>query len=294
MNQNKHKPVLLSEVEDILSPKAGERYLDVTAGYGGHASAVIDAIGSSGSAVLVDRDQNAVSYLKEMFGSRPEVKIVKNDFLSASKDLQATGAKFDLILADLGVSSPHLDNAMRGFSFTKEGPLDMRMDEDQPITAADIVNTADEAELTRILRLYGEVRSAHRVSRLIIEHRPYHSTTELANIVAKTSKRWEKTHPATKVFQALRIAVNQELEMLEQALPIWIDLLNDNGRLAVISFHSLEDRLVKQAFAEYGASGYDAVVRILTKHPIEGDKSEIVFNPRARSAKLRAVAKIKI
>lgn len=294
MNQNKHKPVLLSEVEDILSPKAGERYLDVTAGYGGHASAVIDAIGSSGSAVLVDRDQNAISYLNEMFDSRPEVKIVKNDFLSASKDLQATGAKFDLILADLGVSSPHLDNAMRGFSFSKEGPLDMRMDEDQPITAADIVNTADAAELTRILRLYGEVRSAHRVSRLIIEHRPYHSTTELANIVAKTSKRWEKTHPATKVFQALRIAVNQELEMLEQALPIWIDLLNDNGRLAVISFHSLEDRLVKQAFAEYGASGYDAVVRILTKHPIEGDKSEIVFNPRARSAKLRAVAKIKI
>ncbi len=294
MNQNKHKPVLLSEVKDILSPAKGERYLDVTAGYGGHASAVIDAIGSQGAAVLVDRDQNAISYLNEMFKNRSEVKIVKNDFLSASKDLQATGAKFDLILADLGVSSPHLDNAMRGFSFKSEGPLDMRMDEDQEITASDIVNTADQAELVRILRLYGEVRNAPRVSRLIIEHRPFHSTTELASVVAKTSKRWEKTHPATKVFQALRIAVNQELEQLQQALPIWIDLLNDNGRLAVISFHSLEDRLVKQAFAEYGASGYDAVVRILTKHPIEGDESEIVFNPRARSAKLRAVAKIKI
>lgn len=294
MDQNKHKPVLLGEVEDILKPKAGERYLDLTAGYGGHASAVIEAIGDTGVAVLVDRDQNAISYLSEMFKNRQNVKIVKNDFLSASKDSQANGEKFDLILADLGVSSPHLDNAMRGFSFMREGPLDMRMDESQQITAGDIVNNAEEAELVDILRTYGEVRNAPRVARLIIERRPYKTTTELANVVAKTSKRWEKTHPATKVFQALRIAVNQELELLRESLPIWMDLLAPDGRLAVISFHSLEDRLVKQAFLEEGGHGYDSTVKILTKQPIEGDKSEIVFNPRARSAKLRAVAKIKI
>ncbi len=294
MNQNKHKPVLLSEVKDILAPKRGQRYLDVTAGYGGHASAVMEAIGSSGSAVLVDRDQNAIKYLSETFKNRSDVEIIHNDFLSASKDLQAKGAKFDLILADLGVSSPHLDNAMRGFSFSKEGPLDMRMDDRQSVTAADIVNTADAAELVQILRDYGEVSNAPKLARLIIENRPFQTTKELATVVAKTSKRWAKTHPATKVFQALRIAVNQELELLKEALPVWIDLLNDNGRLVVISFHSLEDRLVKQAFAEYGGGGYDAIVQILTKHPVEGDKTEIVFNPRARSAKLRAVAKIKI
>ncbi len=294
MSQNKHIPVLLDEVISVLSPKEGQTYLDLTAGYGGHAQEVAKKIGPQGSLVLVDRDQNAVSYLEENFEQSSSVAVMHDDFLSASKKLLDSGKKFDLILADLGVSSPHLDNAMRGFSFSKEGPLDMRMDERQSTTAADLVNTASEAELTNILHKYGEVRGASRVAKLIIEHRPYQTTTQLATIVARTSRGWQKTHPATKVFQALRIAVNQELVLLEQALPIWMQLLSNEGRLAVISFHSLEDRLVKLAFAEAGGERYDASVRIITKSPISGSKKEIVFNPRARSAKLRAVAKIKI
>jgi 16S rRNA (cytosine1402-N4)-methyltransferase len=296
MNQTNHEPVLLADVLEVLKPKKSEHYLDLTAGYGGHASAVLDRIGKKGSVTLVDRDQNATQYLAERFKGNEQVRIIHQDFLTASRELLAEGEHFDMILADLGVSSPHLDMAERGFSFARVGPLDMRMDTRQPVTAAEVINQWTADELTRILREYGEIRNAPRVVRAIIAKRPVETTTELATIVASVSplKRGKRTvHPATQVFQAVRIAVNQELDLLRRSLPLWIDLLNPGGRLAVISFHSLEDRLVKQALKEESGNRYDASVQLLTTRPIIASSTEIVSNPRARSAKLRAAAKIK-
>lgn len=296
-NQNqKHIPVLLEAVLKYLEPKEGESYLDLTAGYGGHAAAILKRTGYGQPAVLVDRDKNAVDSLSKTFESKP-VEIVHNDFFAASEKLLAEGKRFDMVLADLGVSSPHLDMASRGFSFGSEGPLDMRMDQQQTLTAEHIVNNYSEQQLTTILRQYGEEPKARAVARAICENRPIRTTTQLASIVARTaaksSKKNSKTHPATKTFQALRIEVNSELDLLAQSLPLWIDLLVPGGRLVVISFHSLEDRIVKQAFQEYGGNRFDSVVHNLTRQPVMGDKNEIVHNPRARSAKLRAVAKIK-
>ncbi len=293
MNQQIHQPVLYKEVLEILATKPKDRYLDLTAGYGGHASKVIDRVGKDGMAILVDRDQNAIQVLDELFGQDPRVEILGGDFMSVSRQLLAEGRKFDLILADLGVSSPHLDNADRGFSFSKEGPLDMRMDQSQSLTAADIVNSSDKTELTRILKSYGEIRNSSKLAEHIIRGRPYRTTTQLAQVVARVSAKGKKIHPATQVFQALRIAVNKELSLLEQALPLWVDLLEDQGRIAIISFHSLEDRIVKNFFNQLGGDRYDAELKILTRRPITGSKDEIVNNPRARSAKLRAAVKIK-
>lgn len=297
MNQTKtkHEPVLLQEVLDVLAPKEAEHYLDLTAGYGGHASAVLERIGKTGSATLVDRDQNAIDYLAERFKGNKQVRRIHDDFLHASRELVAVGEQYDMILVDLGVSSPHLDKAERGFSFAHEGPLDMRMDNRQGLTAAEVVNMWSADELTRIFREYGEVNRAHRLADAIIAQRPIQTTTDLAAIIAAATprKKGKHVHPATLVFQAIRIAVNQELKQLQEALPLWIQLLKPEGRLAVISFHSLEDRLVKQAFKEQGGNRYDASLRLLTNRPIEATADEIVFNPRARSAKLRAAAKIK-
>jgi len=290
-NDTDHISVLLDEVIEYLDPKAGDTYLDATAGYGGHAGTIL-AI-TKAPAVLVDRDQTAVLYLAKKF-KEGKVRIVHSDFLAAAKVLKDKGQSFDLILADLGVSSPHLNMASRGFSF-KPGPLDMRMDQSQALSAADIVNSYDEAELAKLLRLYGEEPQANKIARAIVTHRPINATDELAEIILSAVRRGKgKIHPATKTFQALRIAVNNELSQLERTLPVWIDLLKPGGRIAVISFHSLEDRLVKQAFAEAGGRHYEAVLQILTKRPVTADQQELVFNPRARSAKLRAAAKIKI
>ena len=290
---NEHYPVLLTEVLKYLDPKEGDSYLDLTAGYGGHAGEVLDRTLKPHNITLVDRDQNAVAYLGTQFADRG-AQIIHKDFLSASRELQAEGKQFDLILADLGVSSPHLDNANRGFSLKLDGPLDMRMDETQELSAADVVNNYDEAELARILRVYGEEPRAKKIARLIVEHRPISTTNELARIVAQAWPGHSKVHPATRTFQAIRIAVNDELDLLEQSLPVWVDLLAPGGRIAIISFHSLEDRIVKQFFAEQSGDRYDAVLRLLTKQPVTGGADEVVFNPRARSAKLRAAVKIKI
>lgn len=288
-----HVPVLLEPVLTYLSPQAGESYLDLTGGYGGHASAVLEQTGKPDKATLVDRDPNAVKALEERFKGQG-VDIRQADFLTASKQLAEEGKQFDLILADLGVSSPHLNQASRGFSLKAEGPLDMRMDTTQGLTAAEVVNTYSEEQLTDILRRYGEEPKAGRIASLIVNNRPFHTTTSLANVVAKAWPGHSKVHPATRTFQALRIAVNDELELLKQALPIWINqLLAPGGRIAVISFHSLEDRIVKQVFADQGGDRYDAPLRVLTKKPVTGDNTEIVFNPRSRSAKLRAAAKQK-
>jgi 16S rRNA (cytosine1402-N4)-methyltransferase len=290
-NQSKHIPVLLDDVLAMLAPQVGESYLDVTAGYGGHASEVLGITQAENASVLVDRDENATSQLEVRFAG---ARILQQDFLGASKQLLAEGQQFDMILADLGLSSPHLDDASRGFAISEDAPLDMRMDARQNLTAETIVNSYSEAELASLLKRYGEEPKARLIARKIVQARPLASTSELAKLVASAWPGHSKIHPATRTFQAIRLAVNDELGQLEASLPIWLDLLVPGGRLAVISFHSLEDRLVKQALAEASGQRYDARLRLLTKRPIEASSNELVFNPRARSAKLRAAAKIKI
>ena len=289
-NQNKHSSVLLEAVLKYLDPQLDESYLDVTAGYGGHAKVVIGQTKAPLKATLVDRDKNSIDFLTREFAG--EVEIIKSDYLTASKSLLKKGRSFDLILADLGVSSPHLNEANRGFSFLSEGPLDMRMDQDQGLKASTIVNAYKVDKLRQILRTYGEEPKANKIAALIVANRPIRNTTELASIIKKAWPGHSKVHPATRTFQAIRIAVNDELEQLEESLPIWIDLLNPGGRIAIISFHSLEDRIVKHFFSEIASNTYDSEVQLLTKRPIEADQDEIVTNPRARSAKLRAAVKI--
>lgn len=292
MEKNIHYPVLLDEVLAYLDPKEGESFLDLTAGYGGHSSKVLDRTLEPAKASLVDRDQNAIAHLKQRFESTG-VQLIHKDYLAAAEELKSQGLQFDIVLADLGVSSPHLDTASRGFSIRLNGPLDMRMDERQKLTAEEIVNNYDEAELSRIIREYGEEPRAKKIARKLVEHRPVKDTHELAAIVAQA---WpgprRKVHPATRTFQALRMAVNDELDLLAKALPVWIDLLAPGGRIVVISFHSLEDRIVKQSFARESGDRYDAILRLLTKQPVTASEKELVFNPRSRSAKLRAAVKI--
>lgn len=288
--KNNHLPVLLHEVLEQLDPMPGESYLDLTAGYGGHASEVLARTKAPQLALLVDRDAKSINELKNKFKG---VELQQTDFLSAAKKLVAEGKKFDCILADLGVSSPHLDNASRGFSIKAEGPLDMRMDESQGLTAETIVNSYSLEQLTEILREYGEEPKAHKIAAAIIASRPVTTTTQLAQIVARVWSGYSKVHPATRTFQALRIAVNDELGLLRESLPLWFEILKPGGRIAVISFHSLEDSIVKQAFAEFSGNRYDADLRLLTNRPITAAKSELVSNPRARSAKLRAAVKQK-
>lgn len=286
---NEHIPVLVEEVVEYLNPQAGEHYLDLTAGYGGHARRMLDKIGDNGFATLVDRDQNAINYLSDKFDEDPRVKLIHNDFYSASKDLADAGQKFDTILADIGLSSPHLDNASRGFSFQSEGPLDMRMDPRLSVSAADIVNTYEREEFITILHKYGEVRGASRLVDAVIAERPIETTTQLASVINKSTPGYPKVRREAQVFQALRIAVNGELDQLTNSLPLWHKLLKPQGRLAVISFHSLEDRIVKQYAKEFGGDRYDADLFILTKQPITCTPEESFSNPRARSAKLRVL-----
>ena len=292
-NKNKtHFPVLLDAVLEYLDPHKGETYLDLTAGYGGHASAILERTLNPSNSTLVDRDQNAIAVLRAQFKSGG-IQIMQKDFLSASQELVKAGKQFELILADLGVSSPHLDSASRGFSIKTDGPLDMRMDQTQSLTAETIVNSYSQAELSKLIRTYGEEPRANKIARQLVEHRPIATTHQLAAIVAHAWPGHSKVHPATRTFQALRIAVNSELDQIQQAIPLWIDLLSPGGRIAVISFHSLEDRIVKQQFKDVSGNRYDAILRLLTKQPVQASAEEIVFNPRARSAKLRAAVKIK-
>lgn len=288
-----HSPVLVREVLTCLDPRPGQSYLDLTAGYGGHAAAVIGTTGSPGQTVLVDRDQDAVKALKQLFKSSG-VKIVQSDFLSALQTLAGENQRFDTILADLGVSSPHLEQAQRGFSFNLPGPLDMRMDQSAQLSAEQVVNHLSQAELAEVLSRYGEEPKARAIAKAIVSSRPVKDTEELAAIISKTvgwRGRRGKIHPATRSFQAIRIAVNGELTQLEQSLPLMAELLNPGGRMAIISFHSLEDRIVKQFLAEHAAKTLDAELTLLTKKPVTPSRQEIASNPRARSAKLRAAAK---
>ncbi len=295
-NQNKnilHEPVLINQVVKILNPKKGERYLDLTAGYGGHASVIIGLTGNPSGSVLVDRDPNAIKRLHERF--KEDIPRTLNlDFFAASKELIDEGEQYDLILADLGVSSPHLNEGNRGFSFQQDGPLDMRMDPRQDLTAEWIVNKYSSDEIATILSEYGEEPKAKKIASEIVKNRPISSTEELSDLVSRIWKGYSRTHPATRTFQALRIVVNDELSQIEHSLPLWQKLLSPNGRLAIISFHSLEDRIVKRFFKEQAGEYYDSELRSLTPKPVTAEPEEIVHNPRARSAKLRAVVKIKI
>jgi 16S rRNA (cytosine1402-N4)-methyltransferase len=292
--QQLHIPVLLDATMQLLDPKPGESYLDLTAGYGGHARAVLAKTGSPENATLVDRDLDAIRELKNQCGFA-NTKMLNDDFLTAVKKLQQLDQKFDLLMMDLGVSSPQLDNKERGFSFQTEAPLDMRMDRRQSLTAGDLVNKLNEKQLSEILRQFGQERPslAAKIARAICQNRPIVTTKQLADVVAKVSPKGRaKIHPATRTFQAIRIAVNDELRLLSETLPLAIGLLNPGGRIAVISFHSLEDGIVKTQFADNSQSGFESTLRLLTKKPLMADPNELVYNPRARSAKLRVAVKI--
>jgi len=288
--QNLHSPVLLNEVLDVLAPKEGDSYLDLTSGYGGHSSEILERTSNYKQAVLCDRDPEAITYLEEHFADKG-ITLVQKTFSEACDELIEKSARFDMILADLGVSSPHLDMANRGFSVLKSGPLDMRMDQSTGRTAADIVNCAGEKEIETILRTYGEEPKARRIAHAIMLQRPFSTTAELAECIKRVYGGYTKHHPAVRSFQALRIAVNDELVLLMKMLPKAIKLLAPGGRLGVITFHSLEDRIVKQFFADLGDMGYEAEIAILTKKPVTPTQYEVSFNPRARSSKLRAVVK---
>ena len=294
-----HQPVLLEETISSLNLKSGEIVIDMTAGYGGHSAEILKIIGESGRLILVDRDNNAIRELRKKFGNYANVEYIHSNF--ADIDYGKIG-RVDKILMDLGVSSPQLDESDRGFSFNKDAKLDMRMDQSQNLTAKDIVNEYTEDNLANIIYRYGEEKRSRKIASEIVKHReetPITTTKQLADIVENCLPRGGKIHPATRTFQAIRIATNQELESIELALPDAIDSLKSRGRLTVISFHSLEDRIVKRFFRSLVEAQKDLVTgreiespnfRLISKKPLKG--SLIDDNPRARSAKLRTIEKI--
>lgn len=287
-----HIPVLKNEVINVLNPKLGESYLDLTAGYGGHADSILEITQNYKKAVLVDRDRNAINFLKAKY-KNVKPNIIHKSFYDAALSEVESGTKFDLILADLGVSSPQLDVEKRGFSFAKNARLDMRMDEEQELDAWTVVNKYSVKDLVRIFVEYGEERlgRAEFLAKEIAFNRPINTTEELANLIADKSG-YAKTHPATRIFQAIRIEVNDELGQIEKTLKLIPTLLSRDGRVAIISFHSLEDRIIKNSFREMSSLGQESELSLITKKPIVASKTEIANNPRARSAKLRAAVKL--
>lgn len=301
-----HVPVLYQEVLAWLNPQPGGKYIDATVGLGGHAQGILERSAPDGRLLALDRDPAALDVARQRlaeFGER--VTLVQGCYSDLASLARQEG--FDPvqgILFDLGVSSLQLDDPARGFSFQHDGPLDMRMGPDVGLTAEEIVNRWPEKELARILYAYGEERKARQVARAICAHRPLRTTGELAALVAKVVGPSGKIHPATRTFQALRIAVNGELDALAAALPQAVELLAEGGRLVVIAFHSLEDRIVKQFIAREAQDcicppglpqcvcGHVATLRRLTKKPIVPDAAEIQRNPRSRSARLRVAQRL--
>lgn len=294
-----HQPVLLEQTIDALDIKSGEIVIDMTAGYGGHSAEILEKIGESGRLILVDRDENAIKELKKKFKNCKNVEYIHSNY--SEIDWKSIG-NADKILMDLGVSSPQLDESERGFSFNKDAELDMRMDRSQSLTAKEIVNEYSEEELANIIYRYGEEKKSRRIAKAIVERRAVKTiktTKQLADIIENCLPKSYRIHPATRTFQAIRIATNAELESLEATLPEAIEHLNPGGRLAIISFHSLEDRIVKQFFKGLVELEKDPVTgrevespnfRLINKKPIKGSEQD--NNPRARSAKLRTVEKI--
>lgn len=281
-----HIPVLGQQVVQILSPQKGETYLDLTAGYGGHAGLMISAGVKPSDCVLVDRDQFAVDHLQakgQLSGSR----VIKSDYLKAVGMLAQQNEHFNMILLDLGVSSPQLDNTDRGFSFQNDAPLDMRMDQQQSLSALEIVNNYSEQQLVDILQEYGQEPKAKKIASLIKNNRPISSTKQLADLVSQAySGRWMKKHPATRTFQSIRIAVNDEINQLKEVLNLIPKISALNTRVAIISFHSLEDKIIKNWIRE-NSYGYESIIQKIDSTPFYG-KTDDVNNPRARSAVLRA------
>jgi 16S rRNA (cytosine1402-N4)-methyltransferase len=296
-----HISVLGREVIEGLAVRPGGHYLDVTVGGGGHSRLILEAAGDV-QVTAVDQDEDALAAARKELaefgvsvreaspsGEAPPKEARVQFIYSNFADYEFIPNTFDGILADLGVSSYHLDQAERGFSFRQAANLDMRMDRGRSLTAADIINNWDESELADIFFKYGEERLSRRIARRIVERRPLHTTTELADAIASSvppKYRYGRIHPATRVFQALRIVVNDELKSLETFLDKAPNALVPGGRIAIISFHSLEDRPVKHGLRN------SPLLKVLTKKPIIAQEEEISQNPRSRSAKLRIAQKL--
>jgi 16S rRNA (cytosine1402-N4)-methyltransferase len=303
-----HIPVLLDEVLRGLNLHPGQRYIDGTLGAGGHAEAILQAIAPDGQVLGLDADPVVLNSAHQRLAPyNDRVHLVNANFsqlatIAHSHDFVPVHG----ILLDLGLSSMQLGDAERGFSFQNEGPLDMRYDPNGPTTAADLVNNLSQSELADLLYRFGEERRSRSIARAIVAARPIHSTRELADVVARAigGRRGARIHPATRTFQALRIAVNDELETLSNALSEATTILAPSGRLAVISFHSLEDRIVKNFFLQESKDcicppeqlictcGHRATLRIITRKPIIASSDEINVNPRSRSAKLRVAERV--
>ncbi len=307
-----HTPVLLPQVLAALNIRASGTYLDATFGRGGHAGAILEKLIADGRLLCLDRDSVAIADAQARFGADPRVAIFRAPFseLAACADQVEPGLKFDGMLFDLGVSSPQLDDPTRGFSFMHEGPLDMRMNKNEGASAAEVVNSASEADLIRIFREFGEERLAPLIARAIVadrRSRPFETTSQLAGMIERVTRAARggerRKHPATRVFQALRIHVNRELAELEAALEVALERLAPHGRLAVISFHSLEDRIVKQFMRRHSLTdpmyaGFPQIpaharpkLRLVGKS-IQAQPQETVCNPRARSARLRVAERL--
>ena len=307
-----HEPVLLQEVLQWMNVREGGVYADGTLGGGGHSGAILAA--SNGTATLygIDRDENAIAAATARLGGYAGFHALHGNFHDAKELLKEAGAPMlDGALLDLGVSSPQLDQAERGFSYHEDAPLDMRMDQSQGITAAELLASISEQELTRILRDYGEEKWAARIAKILVERRQEHpilTTQDLVKVVdaaiPKAVRRKDDGHPARRTFQAVRIAVNDELDPLDRALEDFVDCLKPGGRLLVITFHSLEDRLTKRCFqrlqnpcicppkAPICTCGRKPKARILAKGAVPPTEEEVARNPRARSAKLRVAEKL--
>jgi len=302
-----HIPVLLDEVIAGLQPQRGDYFVDCTVGLGGHAAAILEKISPPGRLLGIDADPEAIKLSQDKLSDYGEaVTLVNDNFVN----LEAICKRYhfhpvDGILFDLGVSSLQLDTAERGFSFHLDAPLNMRFDTGQELTASDIVNSFSEQELAKLIEKYGEERHSRRIARYIVQNRPIATTVELASLVERAlSGKRARIHPATRTFMALRIAVNNELQNLELALKQTINLLRPGGRLTVVSYHSLEDRIVKQ-FMRYAASsclcppgtvvcrcGHVPTLKLISRKVIKPTSLEIESNPRSRSAKLRIAERL--
>ncbi|MBI4278348.1 MAG: 16S rRNA (cytosine(1402)-N(4))-methyltransferase RsmH [Armatimonadetes bacterium] len=306
---SEHLPVLLTEVLDLLRPQPGGIYVDATVGGGGHAEAILQRTQPGGRLVGLDRDDEAIARSRARLARFGQAAVLRQaNFTEIAEVLRGLGiTAVDGVLMDLGVSSHQLAAAERGFSFAQAGPLDMRMDRRGGATARDLVNTLPERDLADLLWRYGEERWSRQIARAVARARPLESTTGLADVVMRAvpRRKWPRgIHPATRTFQALRIAVNDELRSLEQALPDAVEALREGGRFCVITFHSLEDRIVKHTLLRLsrgctcppGSStctcGGRRWVTVLTRRPLLPSDDEVARNPRARSAKLRAAERV--
>jgi len=302
-----HQSVLYNEVLTALKPQSGKRYLDGTLGAGGHALGILDSSSPSGELLGLDLDPEAIKIAQGRLAKYSNrVQIRKGSYLDAKSEIAELGwSTVDGIVLDLGVSSMQIDQSQRGFSFQKEGDLDMRFDPTKGHSAADLVNNLEEKELADIIWRYGEERYSRKIASAIVKNRPISQTGQLAGLVRKVvGGSRSRIDPATRTFQALRIAVNKELSTLENALPELISILEMGGRIAVISFHSLEDRIVKSFFRMESTDcicppeqpictcGHKASLQTITSHPIQATAAELASNVRSRSAKLRVAQKI--